>query len=157
MCREILDLKRPKTPAYVARENGQVINYTVDISRWGSVALLRGVLWISLLCSCSISEQFSVISPSYPLRNSLNSELFFINEDCHGESMPAKMHGQSFVIDGRWTYFQRSFVHVLRDTVTKFQRISPVFDGKVLAILVQCQFVVFSLEIIAKAAWKRKL
>ncbi len=31
----------------------------------------------------------------------------------------------------------------------------PVFDGKVLAILVQCQFVVFSIKIIAKAAGKK--
>ena len=30
---------------------------TVVISRWGSVAILRSVLWISLLCSCSISKQ----------------------------------------------------------------------------------------------------
>lgn len=53
-----------KTPHSSAEE-------TVDISHWGSVALLRDYLWISTVGSCSISEQFSGSSQSHLLRKYL--------------------------------------------------------------------------------------
>ncbi len=51
-------------------------------SSWSAVTLVRSVLWKSLLCSCSISGQFFVLSLSYPVRKKVNLEVCFSSKAC---------------------------------------------------------------------------
>ena len=58
--------------------------------------------FLSVVLGRSVStQQFKHI------RNMVNCEVISQADACHGESISAERYGQSFGIDGRWTYYQR--------------------------------------------------